>query len=64
MDGGSEGSFKPIEQAKADTFLSDLTDLCNRHGIGISGDPLIFEMEQEDYPHVYRIDSKSMLYRF
>lgn len=34
-------------------FLSDLTDLCNRHGVGITGEADLFLMDREDYDRVY-----------
>jgi hypothetical protein len=44
-------------------FLSDLTEICRRHGIGIAGDAVLFLMEAEDFPPQYAVDSESRLYR-
>ena len=34
-------------------FLVDLTDLCNQHGVGLTGDTDLFLLERIDYDTVY-----------
>jgi hypothetical protein len=42
-------------------FLADLTELTNRHGIGIAGSPVLFMLQAEDRQFSYRIDADSNL---
>jgi len=44
---------------KVDEFLSELTELSVRHGIGIIGQPVLFLMERDDYDRTYKADSDS-----
>jgi hypothetical protein len=38
-------------------FLRDLSELCRRHGLGITGTPILFVMEPEDYQLSYVADA-------
>lgn len=42
-------------------FLSELTELSNKYGLGITGQPLLFVMEEADRQFAYRIDTESNL---
>ena len=42
-------------------FLAELTELSVKHGIGITGAPVLFLMEQEDFAATYTIDAESNL---
>lgn len=44
------------------SFASDITDVCNRHGIGIEGG-LAYLMERDDHLFCYQIDDSGMLAR-
>lgn len=44
-------------------FLADLTAMCMKHRIGITGNPVLFIMEDDDYSHTYAADEDSRLYR-
>lgn len=44
-------------------FLADLTDICAKHGIGITGDSVLFVMDPEDYPHHYSVEAESRVLR-
>jgi hypothetical protein len=42
-------------------FLAALSELSARYGIGITGDPVLFVMEKDDFAFSYRIDAESNL---
>jgi hypothetical protein len=48
-------------QDKTQAFLSELTELSMKYGIAITGNPVLFVMEREDYNFPYRIDNESNL---
>jgi hypothetical protein len=55
-----------VEQASAEdlqAFLVALTELSAKHGIAITGKPVLFLMGQEDYPYSYHADEDSVLFR-
>jgi hypothetical protein len=54
---------RPADVDRCNAFLTDLTQLCARYGIGISGDAVLFVMEPEDFAHRYCADSESRLVR-
>ena len=54
-------SEEKTSSAKCDAFLSELTELSAKYGIGITGSPILFVMKEEDFPYSYRIDSESNL---
>ncbi len=58
MDGGHR---QPDVMAKTQAFIADLTELSAKHGIAITGEPVLFVMEREDYGFSYRIDDESKL---
>ena len=41
---------------ECDGFLAELTELSAKHGIAITGTPVLFVMEREDFSYAYRID--------
>ena len=43
------------------TFLGELTALSAKHGIGITGAPVLFMVEPQDRQFEYRIDDESNL---
>jgi hypothetical protein len=45
----------------ADSFALELSDLCRRHGVGLSGEPTLFVMERDDYAFNYGVDARSRL---
>jgi hypothetical protein len=47
--------------AKVEHFLSELTELSDKYGIAITGKPVLFLMEKEDYAFAYRADDESNL---
>lgn len=49
-------------ESKLASFLADLSDLCRKHGIGITGDATLFVMEPVDYQLNYQIDANSRLF--
>jgi hypothetical protein len=51
------------EDERTATFLSDLSDLSDRHGIGIAGNAVLFLMEPEDRGYGYVVDKDSNLAR-
>ncbi len=46
---------------KTRQFLSELTEISAKYGIGITGKPVLFMMEKEDYQSAYRIDDEGNL---
>jgi hypothetical protein len=40
-------------------FLDDLTILCRKYGIGITGELQLFLMEWDDYDRIYRVGDAS-----
>lgn len=47
--------------ADVDTFLAELTELSRKHGLGITGEAVLFVMEYDDNPHAYHMDDESRL---
>ncbi len=58
MDGSNVQS--DIE-ARTQAFLNEITELSIKHGIAITGDPVLFVMEHEDYNSRYKADRDSKL---
>lgn len=46
---------------KASDFARDLTEISRRHGVGISGEPTLFMLEQDDVNLRYDVDDESRL---
>jgi len=44
-----------------DAFLIELSNLCRKHRVGISGQPIIYVLEPEDFGFDYSIDAESRL---
>lgn len=44
-------------------FADSLTELCLKHGVGITGEPELFVMQPEDYELSYKVDENSRLVR-
>lgn len=57
------GTSEPDAIKRVQQFLTDLTDISAKHGIGISGDAVLFVLEPEDYSARYVIDDESNLQR-
>ena len=54
---------KPNDQPQTDIepFLSELTELSRKYKIGITGDPVLFCLEDEDLDRSYSSDADSAL---
>lgn len=50
------------EHRRADAFARELSSLCRKHGIGVTGDTTLFLMEQEDHQFDYSTGPDSKLY--
>ena len=50
-----------ISDAAMSAFARELSDLCRKHGIGITGNPTLFVMEPVDHQLSYHIDDQSNL---
>lgn len=53
----------PVANRKLDSFLSELTELCKAHGIGIDGEPQLFLYDAEDHWFAYAADDGDRLVR-
>ena len=49
------------EPEKLNEFLAALSELSAKYGIGITGDPVLFVMEKDDFAFAYRVDPESNL---
>lgn len=47
---------------KTEAFLSELSALSAKYGIGLAGKPTMFLMEQEDFQRAYSSDAESNLF--
>jgi hypothetical protein len=56
-----EAPSKEITNPKLDTFARELSELCRKHGLGITGNATLFEMEAVDYQMNYIVDQNSNL---
>ena len=36
-------------------FARELSDLCRKHGVGLTGEPTVFLLEHEDYAYDYGV---------
>ncbi len=45
----------------ADDFLSELSELCRKHSLGLAGTPLLFRMERDDFAFDYSLESDGSL---
>ena len=55
---------RPQTETKSDSlelFLRELTEISLRHGLAITGSPVLFVMEPEDRAFSYRCDDESKL---
>ena len=50
---------EPETAIHARQFLNELTELSSKHGIAITGEPVLFVMEPEDRQFSYRMDEQS-----
>ena len=48
---------------KVECFLAELSEISTKHGIGISGEAVLFMLENEDHVYKYVIDDESRLIR-
>ena len=44
-------------------FLFELTELSAKHGLAINDGAQLYEMERDDYPYSYAVDSQGKLER-
>lgn len=51
----------PQTDAALDSFAGELSDLCRKHGFGITGTATLFIMEASDYQLNYVVDAGSGL---
>lgn len=56
-----EEPSKEIVNPKLDAFARELSELCRKHGLGITGNATLFEMEPVDYQMNYAVDQNSNL---
>jgi len=57
------GIISKLKETNLEGFLQKLSELSQQYGIAITGDPVLFVMEQEDYALLYRVDEESALFR-
>lgn len=43
----------PSDDQKVADFLRDLTELSRKHRLALAGEPILFEMEREDFDTEY-----------
>ena len=56
-----EESGATASEEKLHSFVTDLSDLCRKHGLGITGEATLFVMEPVDYQLSYQVDAGSRL---
>jgi hypothetical protein len=44
-----------------EAFAHELSELCRKFGLGITGTPIAFIMERDDFLHEYKVDEQSRL---
>jgi hypothetical protein len=54
-------SAQESKPEKLTEFLDELSELSAKYGIGITGDPVLFIMEKDDFAFSYRADAESNL---
>lgn len=42
-------------------FLNEMTQLCQKYGLGLTGGTVLFVMEREDYSRVFSVNAESEL---
>jgi len=52
---------RPDAATKASAFIAELTELSAKYGIALSGKPVLFVMQPEDFAFSYRMDNESNL---
>lgn len=57
----SAPKFKRHVEPDVDGFTRELSDLCRRYGVGITGTPVLFVMEPVDYQLNYSARDGSTL---
>ena len=60
MHGTSEVKERRVEP-DVEGFTRELSDLCRRYGVGLSGNAVLFVMEQDDYQLNYSARDGSTL---
>lgn len=60
MHGTSEVKERPVEP-DIEGFTRELSDLCRRYGVGLTGNAVLFVMEQDDYQLNYSARDGSTL---
>jgi hypothetical protein len=51
-----------MEKEKLELFLAELTKISIDHGVGITGDPVLFVLEDDDKDRVYTCNDESNLH--
>jgi hypothetical protein len=51
----------PNSKEDVSEFLEQLTELSRKFGVGITGMPVLFLLEKDDYDRRYRSDTESSL---
>lgn len=46
---------------KASDFARELTEITHKHGVGITGEPVLFMLEKDDASLSYDVDGESHL---
>lgn len=56
-------ALTPVDdpQAELEPFLQELTELSRKYKIGITGNPVLFCLEDEDFDRTYTSDADSAL---
>ena len=61
-----KSAFRPVEETlsgtdRARAFAHELTMLTHKHGIGVTGDPVLFVLEKDDGNLAYSVNKESKL---
>ncbi len=56
----TQGTY-PNSKEDVSEFLEQLTELSRKFGVGITGMPVLFLLEKDDYDRRYRSDTESSL---
>lgn len=52
---------RKVQSTTADQFARELSIICRKYGLAISGQPTLIVMEREDYAFDYDVDEYSRL---
>ena len=51
----------PSVSERTEAFVRELTDLSHKYGIGITGSPVLFLLDRDDFALAYDCDDRSKL---